>query len=90
MDYDIQDRLKITFNSLNDRFDNDIKKHTRIEPWEIEPVALDILNQYKTAISQPSDFVFPIIEDAELFDANEEYQAHLINANILCGQKLRR
>jgi len=35
MDYnDIQSRLKRTFNSLNDRFDDDIEKHTRIEPWE--------------------------------------------------------
>lgn len=34
MDYnDIQDRLKRTFNSLNDRFDDDIEKHTRIERW---------------------------------------------------------
>ncbi len=49
------------------------------------------MHQYKTAISQPTDFVFPIIEDVELFDSNEEYQAHIINAkNILCGQKLRR
>ena len=32
-----------------------------------------------------------IIEDVELFDSNEEYQAHINNAkNILCGQKLRR
>lgn len=35
--------------------------------------------------------IMTIIEDVELFDANEEYQAHIINSkNILCGQKLRR
>ncbi|MGV7107129.1 tyrosine-type recombinase/integrase [Flavobacterium sp. U410] len=54
-------------------------------------MALDILKQYKTGMSEPRDFVFSILEDVERFDADTDYQAYIINAkNILCGQKLRR
>ncbi|MHC8949125.1 tyrosine-type recombinase/integrase [Sphingobacterium hungaricum] len=68
-----------------------MRKTKRTHNFKIGQIAIDILNKYKTEISPPSDFVFPIIEDVEMFDANEEYQAHIINAkNILCGQKLRR
>lgn len=79
------------YNEKEQRITKNIRKTRRTHNFKIGQIAIDILNQYKTAISQPSDFVFPIIEDVELFDANEEYQAHIINAkNILCGQKLRR
>ncbi len=79
------------FNEKEQRITKTIRKTGRTHNFKIGQVALDILHQYKTAISRPDDFVFPILEDAELFDGNEEYQAHIINAkNILCGQKLRR
>ena len=79
------------YNEKEQRITKDIRKTKRTHNFKIGQIAIDILNQYKTAISQPTDFVFPIIEDVELFDSNEEYQAHIINAkNILCGQKLRR
>ncbi|WP_209390679.1 site-specific integrase [Chryseobacterium sp. RR2-3-20] len=79
------------FNEKEQRITKEIRKTRRTHNFKIGQVALGILHQYKTEFSQPKDFVFPIIEDVELFDANEEYQAHIINAkNILCGQKLRR
>lgn len=79
------------YNEKEQRITKTIRKTGRSHNFKIGQNAIDILNQYKTAISEPTDFVFPIIEDVELFDANEEYQAHIINAkNILCGQKLRR
>lgn len=79
------------YDEKEQRITKDIRKTKRIHNFKIGQLAIDILNQYKTAISRPDDFVFPIIEDVELFDANEEYKAHIINAkNILCGQKLRR
>lgn len=79
------------YDEKEQRITKNIRKTKRIHNFKIGQLAIDILNQYKTAISRPDDFVFPIIEDVELFDANEEYQAHIINAkNILCGQKLRR
>lgn len=79
------------FNEKEQRITKDIRKTKRTHNFKIGQIAIDILNQYRTEISQPTDFVFPIIEDVELFDSNEEYQAHIINAkNILCGQKLRR
>lgn len=68
-----------------------IRKTGRLHQFKIGQVAINILNKYKTEISLPGDFVFPIIEDVDLFDANTEYQAQVINAkNILCGQKIRR
>lgn len=79
------------YNEKEQRITKVIRKTGRLHSFKIGKVAIDILNRYRTAISQASDFVFPIIEDAELFDSNEAYQAHIINAkNILCGQKLRR
>ncbi len=79
------------FNEKEQRITKDIRKTKRTHNFKIGQIALDILHQYKTAFSQPSDFVFTIIEDVELFDANEEYHENIINAkNILCGQKLRR
>ena len=79
------------YSEKEQRITKNIRKTKRTHSFKIGQVAIDILNQYKTAISRPDDFVFPIIEDVELFDANEEYKAHIINAkNILCGQKLRR
>ena len=79
------------YDEKEKRITKDIRKTKRIHNFKIGQLAIDILNQYKTPISRPDDFVFPIIEDVELFDANEEYKAHIINAkNILCGQKLRR
>lgn len=79
------------YNEKEQRITKTIRKTGRTHQFKIGQMAIDILNQYKTAISEPKDFVFPIIEDVELFDANEEYQATVINAkNILCGQKLRR
>lgn len=79
------------YDEKEQRITKDIRKTKRIHNFKIGQLAIDILNQYKTAIRRPDDFVFPIIEDVELFDANEEYKAHIINAkNILCGQKLRR
>lgn len=79
------------YDEKEQRITKNIRKTKRIHNFKIGQLAIDILNQYKTAISRPDDFVFPIIEDVELFDANEEYKAHIINAkNILCGQKLRR
>lgn len=79
------------YNEKEQRITKTIRKTGRTHQFKIGQNAINILHQYKTAISEPTDFVFPIIEDVELFDANEEYQAHIINAkNILCGQKLRR
>jgi site-specific recombinase XerD len=79
------------YSEKEQRITKNIRKTKRTHSFKIGQLAIDILNQYKTAISRPDDFVFPIIEDVELFDANEEYKAHIINAkNILCGQKLRR
>lgn len=79
------------YNEKEQRITKTISKKRRIHNFKIGQTAIDILNQYKTAISQPSDCVFPILEDVEMFDANEEYQAYIINAkNILCGQQLRR
>ncbi len=79
------------YDEKEQRITKDIRKTKRIHNFKIGQLAIDILNQYKTAIMRPDDFIFPIIENVELFDANEEYQAHIINAkNILCGQKLRR
>ncbi|MEN2435858.1 site-specific integrase [Weeksellaceae bacterium A-14] len=79
------------YNDKEQRITKVIRKTGRLHSFKIGKVAIDILNRYRTAISQTSDFVFPIIKDAELFDSNEAYQAHIINAkNILCGQKLRR
>ena len=79
------------YNKKEQSITKTIRKTGRIHPFKIGQVAIDILNQYKTAITKTSDFIFPIIEDVELFNTCEEYQAHIINAkNILCGQKLRR
>ncbi|MGJ1412758.1 tyrosine-type recombinase/integrase [Sphingobacterium thalpophilum] len=79
------------YNEKEQRITKTIRKTGRTHNFKIGQIAIDILNQYKTAISQPSDFVFPILEDIERFDTDTEYQAHIINAkNILCGQKLRR
>ncbi len=79
------------YNEKEQRISKDIRKTKRTHNFKIGQMAIDILNQYKTIKPKPNDFVFPIIEDVELFDTNEEYQAHIINAkNILCGQKLRR
>lgn len=79
------------YSEKEQRITKNIRKTKRTHSFKIGQLAIDILNQYKTAIMRPDDFVFPIIEDVELFDANEEYRAHIINAkNILCGQKLRR
>lgn len=79
------------YNEKEQRITKHIRKTKRTHNFRIGQTAIDILNQYKTEISRPGDFVFPVIEDVELFDANPEYQAYIINAkNILCGQKMRR
>lgn len=79
------------YNEKEERITKIIRKTGRTHQFKIGKNAIDILNQYKTEFWQPTDFIFPIIEDVELYDANEEYQAHIINSkNILCGQKLRR
>lgn len=79
------------YNEKEQRITKEIRKTKRMHTFKIGQLAVDILDQYKTDKSQPNDFIFPIIEDVALFDANEEYQAHIVNTkNILCGQKLRR
>jgi len=79
------------YNKKEQRITKTIRKTGRNHNFKIGQIAIDILNKYKTEISLPSDFVFPIIEDVERFDADTDYQAYIINAkNILCGQKLRR
>lgn len=79
------------YNEKEQRITKNIRKTKRAHNFKIGQIAIDILSEYKTEISQPSDFVFPIIENVALFDSSEEYQAQVINSkNILCGQKLRR
>jgi site-specific recombinase XerD len=79
------------YNEKEQRITKTIRKTGRTHNFKIGQTAIDILNKYKTEISLPCDFVFPILEDVERFDADTDYQAYIINAkNILCGQKLRR
>ncbi|MGX9987116.1 tyrosine-type recombinase/integrase [Soonwooa purpurea] len=79
------------YNEKEQRITKTIRKTGRTHNFKIGQIAIDILNKYKTEISLPSDFVFPILEDVERFDTDTDYQAYIINAkNILCGQKLRR
>lgn len=79
------------FNVKENRITKTIRKTGRQHSFKIGQQALDILQQYKSEVAKPSDFIFPIIEDQELFEMNKDTEAHIINAkNILCGQKLRR
>lgn len=79
------------YNEKEQRITKTIRKTGRSHNFKIGQQAIDILYQYKSEISKPGDFVFPIIEDQELFEMNENTEAQIINAkNILCGQKLRR
>lgn len=68
-----------------------IHKTGRLHQFKIGQIAINILNKYKTGISEATDFVFPIIQDVERFDNDKDFQAKAINRNVsLCGQKLRR
>lgn len=79
------------FNEKEQRITKGIRKTGRLHNFKIGQQAIDILHQYKTELAKPTDFIFPIIEDQELFEMNKDTEAQIINAkNILCGQKLRR
>ncbi len=79
------------FNAKENRITKTIRKTGRQHSFKIGQQALDILQNYKSELTKPTDFIFPIIEDQELFEMNKNTEAHIINAkNILCGQKLRR
>src|SRR5690606_41550408 len=79
------------FNAKENRITKTIRKTGRQHSFKIGQQAIDILHQYKSELAKPTDFIFPIIEDQELFEMNKDTEAQIINAkNILCGQKLRR
>jgi len=68
-----------------------IRKTKRSHQFKVGQSALEILNKYKKETSEPDDFVFPIISEANFFEQSNEYQLKVIAAkNTLCGQKLRR
>lgn len=79
------------YDAAENRIRLQVRKTKRAHQFKVGQSALEILNKYRKIDSEPDDFIFPIISDANFFEHSIEYQLNTISSkNALCGQKLRR
>jgi len=68
-----------------------IRKTNRLHQFKIGKVALDIISRYKTAQSQPDDYIFPLINEKNFHKKSEDYKYQMIDkANHLSTWHLSR
>lgn len=74
------------YNPKSGKITKMINKTRRQHSFKLTGKAVAILNKYKTAFSEPDDFVFPLIKNAEMYHSDRFYkQKETERNNALCG-----
>jgi len=62
------------FNEEDNRITKKIRKSGRQHSFKVGESALNILKKYKTPLSKPDDFIFPMIADRERYFTDDYYR----------------
>ena len=86
---DVMELQWVNFKEDDQRITKVIRKTHRQHSFKLGSAALEIIMKYKKADNKPEDFVFPLLDDVEIYFKNPDYrQAETDRLNTLCNYHL--
>ncbi len=86
---DVMELQWVNFKEDDQRITKVIRKTHRQHSFKLGSAALEIIMKYKKADSKPEDFIFPLLDDVEIYFKNPDYrQAETDRLNTLCNYHL--